>query len=90
MELFQHSLLLSARIIKNVQKGKVRDIAVVHGAEISKQNPQLTPIEVGKSALQIADPNLYKTWEKGGFQDRGVQRQAEEFFRTGIAPDSQT
>jgi hypothetical protein len=64
--------------IKNVQKQKRRDIAVIHGAEVSKQNPELIPIEVGKAALQVADPDLYKAWERGGFQDRLVQRQAEE------------
>jgi len=71
--------------IKNIQKQKRRDIAVVHGAEVSKQNPELIPIEVGKAALQVADPDLYKAWERGGFQDRLVQRQAEELGIESIA-----
>ncbi len=64
--------------IKNVQREKRKDIAIVHGAEVAKQNPELAPIEVGKSVLKIADPDLYKAWERGGFQDRLVARQAEE------------
>lgn len=66
-------------------KQRQNDVAVLRGAEIAAQNPTASPREIGAQVLKIADPDTYKIWEKTGFQNRNIARQAEELGVQSLA-----
>lgn len=85
----QKTFELEAQQVEREFKADVKkrqaDLAVMRGIEIAKRNPTESPRVIGTEILKVADPDTYAIWEKTGFANRNIARQAEELGVQALA-----